>query len=278
MTPESLRLRELARTIVEAVAPPTGAVAALLAGSAADGSADRFSDVDLILYYERLPEPAAFRLRLAGLGAEHLMPIGEPTEEFFIDAYRMDGVQVQTGGSVVGAVERRIDQVLAGTDPGEPGTKVLMGLLHGLPLHGGELLERWRDRATAYPDELARRMIEKHLAVFPYWQVVEHMAARDARLWEVQSLLDGAFAVLAVLSGLNRVYFTTFQFKRMREHVAALQAAPPRLAERLESLFDLDPARAAAEMRSLFEETLELVEARMPEIDTARVRATLARH
>jgi predicted nucleotidyltransferase len=273
VTPESLRLRELAHRIVAAVVPSTGAAGALLTGSAGEGSADRFSDLDLLFYYERLPEPAAFRQVLDGLGAAYLLPIGEATEESFADAYLMDGVQVQTGGSAVSNVERQLDRVLAGTEPGEPSTKLAMGLLHGLPLHGDELLRRWRERAAAYPDELARRTIEKHLAVFPYWRAVEHMAARDARLWEVQSLLDGAFAVLAVLSGLNRVYFTTFQFKRMRQHVAAFEAAPSRLAERLESLFDLDPARAAEELRTLFDETLALVEARMPEVDAARARA-----
>lgn len=272
MTPESLRLRELARRVVAAVAPATGAVGALLAGSAAEGGADRFSDIDLLFYYERMPEPAAFRRLLDDLGAAYLLPIGEPGEEFFADAYLMDGVQVQTGGSAVAHVERQMERVLAGTEPGEPSTKLMMGLLHGLPLHGDELLRRWRERAAAYPDELARRTIEKHLAVFPYWRVVEHMAARDARLWEVQSLLDGAFAVLGVLSGLNRVYFTTFQFKRMREHAAAFEAAPSRLAERLESLFDLDRPRAAEELRALFAEALALVEARMPEVDTARAR------
>lgn len=275
MTPETLQLRDLARRIVAAVAPPTGAVGALLAGSAGEGRADRFSDLDLIFYYERLPDPAAFRRLLDSLDAAHLLPIGEPQEEFFADEYLMDGVRVQTGGSAVASVERQVDRLLAGTDPGEPATKLVMGLLHGLPMHGDELLRRWRERVAAYPEGLARRTVEKHLAVYPYWRTVEHVAARDARLWEVQSLLDGAFAVLAVLSGLNRVYFTSFQFKRMREHVADFDAAPPRLVERLESLFDLDRVRAAEELRALFEETLTLVEARMPEVDTARARAML---
>ena len=278
MTPESERLRALARRIVATVAGPTSAVAALLAGSAAEGSADRFSDVDLIVYYERLPEPAAFRRLVEGTGAAYLLPIGEPTGDFFADAYHLDGVQVQTGGSTVAGVERRLEAILAGSDPGEPGTKLAMGLLHGLPMHGEEVILRWRRRAADYPDALARRVIEKHLAVFPYWRVHEQMAARDARLWEVQSLLDGAFAVLAVLSGLNRVYFTTFQFKRMRAHVASFASAPPRLAERLESLFTLDRVSAAQELRRLVEETVSLVEERMPEIDTSRARMALGGH
>jgi hypothetical protein len=118
-------------------------------------------------------------------------------------------------------------------------------------------------------------MVERHLQIYPYWAVHEQIAARDARLFEVQSLLDGAFNVLAVLLGLNRIYFTNFQFKGMRQHVAAFEAAPSRLAERLESLFKLDRAAAAEELRHLVEETVSLVEERMPGVDTSSMRRWL---
>ncbi len=108
--------------------------------------------------------------------------------------------------------------------------------------------------------------------IYPYWAAHEQIAARDARLFEMQSLLDSAFNVLAMLSGLNRIYFTTFQFKGIRQHVAAFETAPSRLAERLESLFKLDRAAAAEELRQLVEETVSLVEERMPGVDTSSMR------
>jgi hypothetical protein len=89
------------------------------------------------------------------------------------------------------------------------------------------------------------------------------MAHRDAHLWELQSLLDGAFHVIGALSAANRRYFSSFQFKRMREHVSGLQAAPPRLAERLESLFELERPAAARELGLLAAETVEVVERRL---------------
>jgi hypothetical protein len=77
----------------------------------------------------------------------------------------------------------------------------------------------------------------RHLQIYPYW---------------------------AVLSGLNRIHFTNFQFKGMRQHIAAFEAAPSRLAERLESLCKLDRAAAAEELRQLVEETVNLVEPGCP--------------
>lgn len=275
VTPDSVRLRALAGELTEVLVARVPPAAVMLVGSAAEGSADRFSDLDLIICYERLPEPAAFRRVLADLGASRFWS-GPETDTSFSDAYRLDGTEVQTGGTLVAGVEQAIDRVRSAAEPGEPRTKVVMGCLRGLALHGPELVARWRERAAAYPDALARAMVEKNLAVFPYWREHEHLTARDARLFQVQSLLDGAFKVIGVLSGLNRVYFTTFQFKRMREHVAAFEAAPPRLPERLEALFELDGRRAAEELRSLVGETVALVEARMPEVDTSAARATLS--
>jgi hypothetical protein len=91
----------------------------------------------------------------------------------------------------------------------------------------------------------------------------------------VQSLLDGAFHVVGALSAANRSYFTSFQFKRMRQHLVGFQVAPPHLAERLESLFVLDRRDAASELRRLVMETVELVEHRLPRVDTRAIRKRL---
>jgi len=61
----------------------------------------------------------------------------------------------------------------------------------------------------------------------------------------------------------------------MREHVARLDEAPANLAERLESLFDLDRPGAANELRMLVAETVEVVEHQLPGVDTMTIRKRL---
>jgi hypothetical protein len=78
--------------------------------------------------------------------------------------------------------------------------------------------------------------------------------------------------LLAVLAGLNRKYFTTFQFKRMRAFCDELTIAPPNLAERIEALFASDHRAAVEEAEQLVRETLDLVDRHMPEVDTANAR------
>jgi hypothetical protein len=79
-----------------------------------------------------------------------------------------------------------------------------------------------------------------------------------------------------VLAGLNRVYFSTFQFKRMHAFAARLAIAPPDLADRLERLFDR-PHWAGASLEALTAETIALVERELPDVDTTKGRRWLGR-
>jgi hypothetical protein len=269
-TAESLRRRAIAERIVQTVdrhAPPR---AVLVPGSAGDGSADGRSDLDLIVYYDRLPDPAAVEGWRAAMGASRLAP---ERDTGWIDTFTIDGVECQTATVLVAGAERYVSELLTGREPDSAAHhKVAHGLLDGLVVRDDGLIAGWRVRLAEFPDALTEAMATCHLRIFPCWSVWERIASRDARLWEVQSLLDGAFHVVGALSAANRRYFTSFQFKWMRQHLASLEAAPPHLAERLESLFSLDRASAAQELRLLVVETVEVVERELPRVDTMAIR------
>jgi len=70
-TPQSENRREIARRIVDQLAANTELRASLLASSAAMGTSDDHSDIDLITYYDgELPDVATFDRVMRGLGAE----------------------------------------------------------------------------------------------------------------------------------------------------------------------------------------------------------------
>jgi hypothetical protein len=254
--------------VVDHLAAHTDLRASLLAGSAAAGSADQHSDVDLLNYYQELPTPTAFAKLMRGLDAEPMGDIGEPTPEGFAGSFRIAGVEVQTGGQLIAATERRLARIAAG-DVDWITAKVATGLLEGLPLRGEPLLREWRSRA-AYPEALRRREVEANLGLFPVWDLDEHLAERDAELFRRQMLLDGAFRVLAVLSAINRLYFTTFQFKRARAHIERMAVRPDQLAESLDVVANAPPSDAAKELKKLFAATKGIVRAEMPDLDVDR--------
>jgi len=113
-------------------------------------------------------------------------------------------------------------------------------------------------------------MIERHWNFFPLWYYSDAMATRDTELWRLDMLLDAAFNLLAVLAALNRLYFTRFELKRMREFITKMEIAPPGFADRIEALFGLQPAAAAAELGKLVAETRSLVSAEFPDLALPR--------
>jgi predicted nucleotidyltransferase len=261
-------LRALADRIVGVYDRDVSPVAVLLAGSAARGDADFCSDLDLLMYYERLPSRAAFESALGELGGTIVRTGFEHEDTDYDQFFELDGVQCQLAHITTAYFESELEKIVAGERLDTPYAKVVMGLLEGRPLRAGQIA-RWREQAR-YRDEYQRAAIERHWKVFPLWAYEDYLRGRDAQLWRQQVLLEAAFDLLAVLAALNRVYFTDFEVKRMRDVVGQLELAPPNLAERLERL--LLPDTSPAELESLVAETQALLEEHLPDVELPPLR------
>lgn len=259
-------LRRLADELATAYLAHTRPRAILLTGSAATGEADGYSDLDLILYYDALPSEDAIAAAHEAVGAENADLLAPPTEASYPETYVRDGVQCQVGHETIAGWEQELRSVLVDLDVESPVQKAIAGLFDGVALHGAELVERWRDDAR-YPDALARAMVARYWRFFPLWHVQERMLGRDAVLWRQQALVEASFNLLAVLAGVNRLWFTSFQFKHAHAFVARMEHAPRDLADRLDALFTLEPRAAIDALESLVAETQAILAEHMPEAD-----------
>jgi hypothetical protein len=268
-TPASLHLRAVASRIVGEALQRVPLRAALLAGSAAGGDSDFYSDLDLILYVDELPtDKTLIEIRSAVGGGDPTRR--ERTEHACGEEFMLDGIRVELPFVTVARIESHFDQVLDRAEEIDtPLQKVLIGVIEGLPLHGAKLIDQWRGRLREYPASLRRAMIDRHWSFFPLWYHAAPMAARDSELWRIEALLEASFNLLAVLAGLNRIYFSRFELKRLRKLTRQMKLSPPNLAERLESVFQLAPEQAAAELEQLIDETRALVATELPEVDLA---------
>ena len=259
MSDANVRLRALADRLFEVFARHTTPDAALLAGSVAKGEADELSDIDLLLYHAELPSDEAVAAARDEVGATDLKVLAPRTEAGLLDQFTVDGVTCQVGQLAFADVEGDIRRVVVDLDPDPYPMKAIGGLHDGLVLRGEDVIGRWRASA-AYTDELQRAVVARHWKVFPLWMLTDHVAARDAEIWRHQILVDGAYDLLAVLAAVNRVWFSSFQFKRTRKLTSRLADAPPDLANRLETLFTLSPAESARELERLTDETRAILE------------------
>lgn len=261
-------LHGLARQQAARYVAHTGPEAILLTGSAATGAWDGYADLDLICFYPTNPPEAAFlAARAAWVDATdrradrwNTSGIGEVAV--------VHGVEVQVGHFPLATAERDIAAATKDFATDAVLHKKLLGIIEGQPLHGGATIAGWQARLAAYPDGLARAPVEQHLkAIFPLWFYRDHLARRDAAIWQRQALAEASLHLLGVLAGLNRRHFSATQLKRTRALVATLLVAPPDLAARLERLLAADVPTAIGLLEGLTGEVLALVARELPGVD-----------
>lgn len=265
-TSSSQFLQALAKRNAAAYIAATQPDAVLLTGSAATGQSDFYSDLDLIMYYHAIPSEDTARAVSDRLGGSSYAALRPWAESGYAEHYFLHGVECQVAHTPIRRWEEDMAKVLEENDVTPHHQKALSGLLEGIPLYGETLIQEWRERASSYPDGLAHAMVEHHAQFVPMWKIRDRMAVRDARLWLSEIFVKAAYNILGVLSGLNRLYYSTFQFKRMRGLVGRMPIAPPNLADRLDNLFIGDLSAALEDLRLLVQETMSLVHTHMPDV------------
>ncbi len=276
MNQASQYLLALTKRNIKAYIANPEAKAAMVTGSTATGQADFYSDVEMFIYYDELPSIEKLQFaRQQNRGSEPILTFDNRSDGGFGEFYFIDGVEFQIGNITIAFWERQMATVLQELDVTSPLQKALSGMLNSIPLYGEGLIQEWQRQIADYPDTLAQAMVEKYLDFFPIWALKERLATRDTTLFQHQIRLEAGQNLLGVLAGLNRLYYSTFQFKRMKQFIEQMNIAPENLYMRLESLYHQEPLSAASQLKELVAETVELVELYMPEIDTSKVRRTL---
>ncbi|CAN5573157.1 hypothetical protein BH09PLA1_BH09PLA1_02920 [soil metagenome] len=279
MSSYSDQLLAIGRRVLEPYSKLEGAACAAITGSSAEGLSDEFSDLDMTVYYARLPpEAAILAVREQVGGGPVTWRIGEHSDGEFAMAFRVQGVECQIGHVTIERWEADMERVLRGEELASPLHKAMSGTLISIATLGPELLEKWKSRLRAYPDSLAAAMVKHHLQFFPTWGLLPRLGRRNAELWMRQVMVESSFNVVGALAGLNRQYFTPFQFKRTSAFFRTFTISPPALGERLDALWKKSLPDAAMALRELVAETVDLIEQHMPGVDTTAARKALARN
>ena len=182
------------------------------------------------------------------------------------------GIEVDMSHYLVEAVEAILADVVDGCDPDPLKQLGVGGILHAIPLHGSELVERWQERAARYPDGLRLAVVRAHAQIEGLWRL-DAYAARGNPVVGHQVLAAAHEDLLHTLLGLNRVYYSGF--KSLEPVVAELAIAPADLLERIRASYPLAAGTSRTTLTALVEETHDLVEEHLPEIDVERLREIL---
>ncbi len=271
----------IARQIAPCYARNPHVAAVLVSGSTTRGHADRYSDIELGVFWHAPPTDEERRAVIEQAGGDlHRLYPYDAAEEVWADDFMMgraapdqpgSGVLVEAGHYLTDFMPRLLDSVLAQHDPDEVKQNCIAGLLDGIALYQAEgLIQQWQERARAYPEGLAIAVVKRHAQIDHFWRW-EMLLHRGENLTLVyQSFSQIQQHMLHVLLGLNRVYY--FGFKWLDVLLDRLQMAPADLANRLKRPYQVEPAAGAQYVAALVEETYDLIEQHLPGIDVERLR------
>jgi predicted nucleotidyltransferase len=264
------RLLALARRVAAIYTASEQARASAVLGSVARRQSDAFSDIDLGIYYAAMPTDEEIATGRDALGGTNWLRIFASADAL-ADSFTVDGVECQVIHCTVAQIDTDLSTVLDDCNTEHEKHAVVGGILDALPLFGDDVIAGWQARAAAYPDALAQAVVRDHLRFWPSLILAERIVPRDAPLFFRKALLDDAKNLLAVLSGLNRLY-PQLEFKRLDAYAAPMRIAPPDVAARLTQALSAEPLVAIAAFRALIEETFALVERHVPEVDTTEAK------
>jgi hypothetical protein len=248
-----------------------------VAGSVGRGVADRYSDIEIDVYYSDPPTEAE---RIAAVtGCDAVVDSLDHDDDEWEEQMLLDGVHAATSTFLVSTMERYLREVVDEAQIAPAAQTRLYSLQHAQPRVGHDLVAQWRAKAANYPHRLTHAMLAANLSFRGFWYAEEMLAARGDVLLLYRSFLQVSQQLIQALHGLNRQYLSTPDgIKWMDETLTAMPIQPANCATRIKAAFRVEPVEGVRILKALVAETLDLVELHAPDFDTATYRANFSRH
>jgi len=280
MNPASRWRFEIAQNIGRLYAANPHVAAVLIGGSTARGHADRFSDTEIGVFWHQPPTESERRVVIDQAGADliRLYPFfGDEQvwcDDFMVGRTKPDqpksGLLVEVAHHTVDFMRGTLKAVLQDHNPDELKQNLIAGVLNGIPVVGEELLRQWKAQAAEYPKELSIAVVKRHAQIDHFWRWQMWLERDDNRMMLYQFFTQVQQKILHVLLGINREYY--FGFKWLDVIIERLETRPENFAKRLKRVYHVDPTKGVQLLTELVEDTYDLVETHLPEVDVEWLR------
>ena len=288
----------LARQIGAAYGVSPNVAAVYIAGSVARGWADRYSDIELDVYWstppsdaERLeiirraggevdvnwgapPGDAEYRTLLLKLQG-HVSQVWPYEDSEWSEHFYVHGVNIGVSAFLAETMDTWLADVVERFDTDDEKHMRVAAVQHAVPVHGDQRIARWK-AGIRYPDELAHALIAEQLVVDESWWQCDMLAGRNAVIPLMELFVAMERRILRILLALNRVFLPDPRFKWADRLITQMPIAPADLGKRLRWVYQAEPAAAVVELQRLMEEILDLVDQAFPGLDTPFAREWLS--
>lgn len=285
MNEASLQRIALAKSMATVYGSHPGVEAIILGGSTARGVASPNSDIDLGIFWTQLPSQQERRDLRREFGGS-LTRFVENHLRFSPDNPRRQGcieiieltasamvhhLKVDVEHETVAGTEQVLIDVLDKHDCALEKQELLSVLQIGIALYGHDLLDRWQEKSSYYPPEVAYKMIDNNFrGISSRLSAQLDWLTRQEWFCLYEGLLDVGRRLLLSLMGLNRVWAFTDNpdFKGLNSFVEGLKLKPPDFVNRLGHSLQTNALNGIEGFIGLSEDVLKLIEAHQPAVAT----------
>ncbi len=261
-------------SVAERIAPAwselPGVAAVVVSGSTARGTADRFSDLELGVYWSAIPSPDVLDRAVDQLDAVLTNRLDRPlaTGWFGCDNLQVQGLQVDVAMNTVDTIDAFITAVVDERDLRHDVIELLGMLAEVRALTGHAVVSGWQGR-LGVDDGLARSLVQHALRVTPASALTLDLE-RHNLVRTMNRMLEYTRAGLRALFPLNHRWFPGFKTAMMR--LTELERVPQASRARLERGLAGPTADAASTLVAWLDEVFELAERSGAGVETARER------
>lgn len=235
----SYQYRQLAKKIVESC-PKNFASEIALTGSAARGTADEDSDIELNCWVKNdIPSRAERQWWLESIGAKEISFDEEPISDgSFWATFLLEGTWVEIGWQTETKQEQLLDAILKGCVL-DTGRLINAGLIaHSVVLRSNGQLLKWQGKLEVYPKVLAQNLIADLLESWQYPHLLKvrwALVRRKQPFALTQRLTQDINNLIRILFALNNQWETDTKWLDLI--VSQMSIKPIRLVERVNNIF-----------------------------------------
>lgn len=268
---------DIARSIAPLIARNPDVRAVMIGGSTARDRADRFSDIEIGVFWSRPPRDEERLAPIAPAGGVfwELDPY-DPEADNWMEEWGLGNLKIDMRNMTIEGVERQLRRVLDTYETDLSLQYTLSAIQYGMPLHGQEQLSIWQQRLAPYPAGLSEAMVHRYMGAelreWCWW--VEQLLTRGDLPLVYHSFNEAIFQVISMLMGLNRIYHPGMKW--LRHSLAEMQVLPHHLSERIEEVYTASPRDGLSVVRAFVLETYDLAAEHLPhlsqEVEQARLK------
>lgn len=244
----------------------------IITGSVANGNADKYSDLDIIVFWEKVDFEWLEYIPLSHTMGERRLFRKDIENDSVLECYYFGSMKVDFGHLSIKQWTIETDRVITQYQTDPDTQKSMFSFLSAISIYGQDEYLNQYNRLKDYPEPLAIKQVRSHLGSFSEGCLELQGLARGETLFVYDALCKMMTDQLEILAGLNRIYSPFAEPRHIKEILHLLKIKPDNFEERFLRLLDNDLETGLKMFKELKGEILELVGKHFPEINIEKIK------